>query len=1066
MKQNIYTLFFRSKSKNNFSNSAQKATRLNELGIQMLPHHLHCKLFKNFTNKEVSPKLLATIKSHLKQHGLTSQTNQTLTNVDFELPELFGNDLEEHFFNLGYQQSQPYSVLTDYLLEQQLPIRPATWFFKEGWTKYDSGSKKAFAVKHICDDAIIFDVETMVAHGNYPVIATAVSSTAWYSWCSPRLFENKVSNKAINYIDLIPINNIKTKKGDAKLIIGHNVSFDRSFIKDQYNIQTNKTRFLDTMSLHIAVSGLTSFQRMLFLARKAGSKRKEILEHNQELDRRGIYPSMEWTNKTSLNNLNDVYQFYSGNDPLPKHLREVFMHGNKEDVIREFQTLMTYCAKDVQATYEVLRSVWPEFKKRFPHPVTLAGMLEMGIAFLPVNQNWLKYIDESNNAYLKFQDEIVILLQKLASDALVKNEDIKNDVWLWDLDRSNKKLRIKDTTTEPHKISTYKLPSWFAELCPRGILPPQPSLISLQRRVSPKLLRLSWDGYPLHYSKKHGWGYLVPLEASGGGDVEKELIDQELLFGVDNNKYGTFPMESLSKICAQRKTIDDSLKQTDVNNYDFEMMTNLDYNDDEEMGNLWQEANYGMPTTKQKKPVRIKTTLGPYYDVLPGCIFYKLPHRDGVEKNVGNPLSKEFLKKIGLPGSLIRSNLGQSVEETLQYAKMCSYWKNSYKRIKSQIVIKNPSEDMDTSVILPRLVVAGTVTRRAVEPTWLTASNAYADRIGSELKAMVQTPPGYHFVGADVDSQELWIAAILGDSNFAGIHGCTGLGWMTLQGSKQDGTDLHSKIAKIVNITREQAKVFNYGRIYGAGQKFAVEMLMKFNDKMSETEAKEKAKKMFQATKGKRTRVRRKIMNNDVGNNSNDEDEKIAVSKWQGGSESDMFNKLESIARSKTPVTPVLGCRISKTLEPQNVNNEFMTSRINWVVQSSAVDYLHLMLVNMKWLFDIYKIDARFSISIHDEVRYLVKSEDKYRAALALQITNLFTRSMFAQKLGMMDLPMSVAFFSSVEVDTCLRKEADMECVTPSNPKGLSKQYNIHPGESLDMHSIIEKTSGTLNKDT
>lgn len=45
------------------------------------------------------------------------------------------------------------------------------------------------------------------------------------------------------------------------------------------------------------------------------------------------------------------------------------------------------------------------------------------------------------------------------------------------------------------------------------------------------------------------------------------------------------------------------------------------------------------------------------------------------------------------------------------------------------------------------------------------------DRIGSELKSMIQAPTGYRFVGADVDSQELWIAAILGDSNFARTHG-------------------------------------------------------------------------------------------------------------------------------------------------------------------------------------------------------------------------------------------------------------------------------------------------------
>lgn len=62
------------------------------------------------------------------------------------------------------------------------------------------------------------------------------------------------------------------------------------------------------------------------------------------------------------------------------------------------------------------------------------------------------------------------------------------------------------------------------------------------------------------------------------------------------------------------------------------------------------------------------------------------------------------------------------------------------------------------------------------------------------------------------------------------------------------------------------------------------------------------------------------------------------------------------------------------------------------MVQSSAVDYLHLMLVAMRWLFEEHNIDGRFCISIHDEVRYLVTSEDRYRAALALQITNLLTR--------------------------------------------------------------------------
>ena len=104
------------------------------------------------------------------------------------------------------------------------------------------------------------------------------------------------------------------------------------------------------------------------------------------------------------------------------------------------------------------------------------------------------------------------------------------------------------------------------------------------------------------------------------------------------------------------------------------------------------------------------------------------------------------------------------------------------------------------SAILPNLVVSGTVTRRAVEKTWLTASNAKENRIGSELKTAIRSPPGYHFVGADVDSQELWLASVLGDSERGG-HGSTPLGWMSLQGEKGKGTDLHSKTAAAAQVT-------------------------------------------------------------------------------------------------------------------------------------------------------------------------------------------------------------------------------------------------------------------------
>ena len=69
-------------------------------------------------------------------------------------------------------------------------------------------------------------------------------------------------------------------------------------------------------------------------------------------------------------------------------------------------------------------------------------------------------------------------------------------------------------------------------------------------------------------------------------------------------------------------------------------------------------------------------------------------------------------------------------------------------------------------------------------------------------------------------------------------------------------------------------------------------------------------------------------------------------------------------------------------------------------------------------------------------------------------------RGLFDYRLGLDDLPMSVAFFSGVDIDFVLRKEVDMECVTPSHPEPLD------PGECLTIKERIIKTNeGSLHRD-
>ncbi len=61
---------------------------------------------------------------------------------------------------------------------------------------------------------------------------------------------------------------------------------------------------------------------------------------------------------------------------------------------------------------------------RFPHSVTLAGTLEMGATYLPINSNWFEYVNRANEAYDKLQKEGQETLMSLADEA---NKELENE---------------------------------------------------------------------------------------------------------------------------------------------------------------------------------------------------------------------------------------------------------------------------------------------------------------------------------------------------------------------------------------------------------------------------------------------------------------------------------------------------------------------------------------------------------------------------------------------------------------------------------------------------------------
>ncbi|XP_055389575.1 DNA polymerase subunit gamma-1, mitochondrial [Condylostylus longicornis] len=1074
-------------------NSEMNEYRENEMKIQMISRNLFNQIFKNEHSPKIDETIVKRCLQEIKKFDIDIENSPKLEDVYLKLPKLKGQSIEEHFYQIAREQSDPYLLLTENLLVD-IPDRPRKWNFECGWTKYSQNGTFEL-VDYPDENALILDVEVCMSVGLGPTIACAVGKNHWYSWLSEDLITrgqvnaNNLESKKYFFKDLIPLGNVM-----PKLIIGHNVSYDRARISEQYLIEDTKVRFLDTMSLHVCVSGITSYQRSML-------KSKQTLDEEDNI----------WSSQSSLNSLKEVYKLYCKKD-LQKEEREIFVKGTLNDVWENLETLINYCSSDVVATQDVFRQLFPLFKNRFPHPVTLAGMLEIGSAYLPVNENWNRYIEEADLTYMDLDIEGKYHLEKRANEAcqLMHNKDYEKDLWMWDQDWSTTTLKMKKGTKnlrEMQSANTLKsksenidhqntteikdesveedllaqkfqylydqkvnipvrrpllvgYPNWYRKLCSKPNAPdwlPGPNNIGTGMQIVPKLLSLSWEGYPLHYIKDHGWGFLVPFQ-------EKH----------SDTESGKIPIEQLIQKCPLIET--DLVASERESLYAFDSLT-------KDVEHNISKRDYYKKKVKKDKTYGKYTGTGVWCNtVLEGvCWFFKLPHKNGPSFRVGNPMAKDFLNKFS--ENVLTGDGSNTAERVIEIAKMLSYWRNNRDRIQNQFVVWIPhnklpyhlkSSKTEYGAIIPQVVVCGTLTRRAMEPTWMTASNAQSNRVGSELRAMVQSPIGYRIVGADVDSQELWIASVLGDASAYKMHGATPLGWMTISGTKSDGTDMHSVTAKAIGISRDHAKIINYARIYGAGQNFAERLLKQFNPAISDSEAKSKAQKMFTLTKGKKVYELKDEFQNIAYKSkmlSGYEALKMAAAsntsvpemfkkpKWENGIESAMFNRLEEIAGSKDPVTPFLNCRLSRALQPQFEEGEanddrFLPTRVNWVVQSGAVDFLHLMLVSMRWLMGN---NLRFCLSFHDEVRYLVKENLVYRAALALHVTNLLTRSFCASRIGLNDLPQSIAFFSSVEVDRALRKESNADCKTPSNPHGLKDGYGIPKGESLDIYKAIEK---------
>jgi DNA polymerase gamma 1 len=130
-------------------------------------------------------------------------------------------------------------------------------------------------------------------------------------------------------------------------------------------------------------------------------------------------------------------------------------------------------------------------------------------------------------------------------------------------------------------------------------------------------------------------------------------------------------------------------------------------------------------------------------------------------------------------------------------------------------------------------------------------------------------------------------------------------------------------------------------------------------------------------------------------------------------------------------------------MRPAAVGDDFKTGRVNWTIQSSGAEILSIMLTAVHWLTAEYKIPARFVLSIHDEIWFMTPERYAEQFAVLFQIAHMYTWSLFHSAVGIPDLPLSRAYFSSVAIDDRLRKSPRESTVTLSNEKGATEPQGV-----------------------
>lgn len=347
------------------------------------------------------------------------------------------------------------------------------------------------------------------------------------------------------------------------------------------------------------------------------------------------------------------------------------------------------------------------------------------------------------------------------------------------------------------------------------------------------------------------------------------------------------------------------------------------------------------------------------------------------KKSLSTPLSKEYLKLLdeGLTSSNVDQTFVSAIKNTIRWG-----------------MFRDRVRDLEVrdGWLTPLYSPTGTLSQRAADKVFLLFGSPKTDQGGTELMSMIEAKPGYDIVTADLDAAELVLAGLVASE----VSGCIvedahPFSRANLLGSKSEGTDTHSIIARQIGISRDGAKTRVYAGVYGEGLN-ARTLGIRRQTGCDQEEA---------------TRLAKDFTNSFVH-----------------GLAKDFFEGVKKLSDTHAP-TRLLSRELP--LAYQYSEGDLVTSIRNHHIQSLGVDWLDTIQVITMLMCESESVDATLVLTRHDELIYHVLSEHADRFEEIIQTAHKIAKFCICHQFGITTPNDTWAKFSEVDRSVRYRKSRD-----------------------------------------